>query len=399
MKHFVARTLVACLLASAAICTPLPARAEVLPADVVSERKVGTGSLAQLAPDVNIPAGALVTSDGRVLWSRDASDRRAIASVTKLMTAIVVLDRLSLDDTLRVPSSAMEIGESEAGLRAGETLTVREALDAALVKSGNEAALALALRTSKNENAFVSMMNQKAAELGLNDTKFANSYGLDEPGHYSTAADLATLARYAMTYRAIREIVRKRTAVIGQGADRHTLETTNKLLGTYRGANGIKTGWTSDAGYNVIASARRGREELIAVVLGAHSERERFDTAAALLDWGFARYRSRSLIATGTVVGRARVTDFDDRSVPVVASQAATAPVFTVDGPVEATARYNSRIEAPVSRDETLGVLVFTQGGRMVATVPLVAGASVEAPGFFERIRIDVGRWWRSIFG
>ena len=201
------------------------------------------------------------------------------------------------------------------------------------MKSGNDAALALALRTSGSENDFVKLMNRKAAALGMTGTKFANSYGLDEPGQYSSAADVATLASYAMTYPAIRDIVRKRTAVIGRGEDRRRLKATNLLLGTYRGANGIKTGWTNDAGYSVVASAKRGGQQIVAVVLGSDSDQERFAEAAELLDWGFARYRLRSVVTSGSIVGRAQVSDYDDRYVPVLAAGSATPAVFSLDGP------------------------------------------------------------------
>ncbi len=384
--------------ALASACIPAAAAADVRASDIIADRRVGEGTLARRAPDVDMRAGVLVAPDGRVLWSREATDTRAIASITKLMTAMVVLDRLALDETLGVPGSATELGQAGAGLRAGQRITVREALEAALVKSGNDAALALAVRVSKNENEFVKLMNRKAAALGLTGTRFANSYGLDEPGHYSTASDVATLARYAMTYPDIREFVRKRAVIIGRGSDGRRLEATNRLLGTYRGADGVKTGWTSDAGYSVVASARRGGGRFVAVILGADSEQGRFEDAARLLDWGFSRYGARSVIASGSVVGQAEVTDYDDVYVPVMTSRAATPAVFDLDGPIKTTARYDRRIEAPVSRDETLGALLFTQNDRLVASVPLVAGASVERPGFFERVRIDFRRWWRSMF-
>lgn len=389
------------VLAAALLLTGVPATAVavVRPSDRVGDVAVGSGSLAAKAPDVDMAAGALVASDGRFLWSREADDERAMASITKIMTAVVVLERLSLSDTLTVPQSALEIGESDANLRAGEKLTVRQALEAMLVKSGNDAALALALRTSKNENAFVALMNKKAAALGMTHTKFANSYGLDEPGHYSTAADLAVLGRYAMANPTFRNIVRKEATAIGQESSRRRLETSNFLLGRYRGANGIKTGWTNDAGYSVVASANRGGEQLVAVVLGTGSESARFAAASELLDWGFLHVRRESLVASGSVLGQAQVTDYDDRFVPVLASQGSTPTVFDLDGSVRTTVRFDRRIKAPVVRGERLGVLVATQGDRLVASVPLVAGASVPAPGLFERISIGLHRWWSRIFG
>ncbi len=395
MHARVLRSTVACLLALA--CYPTGALGAVRPSDRIGDRAVGSGALRASAPNVRMQAGTLVTEDGRVLWSREPADKRAMASITKIMTAIIVLDRLSLDDTLTVPPDAVGVGESGANLRRGEELTVRDALEALLVKSANDAAVALAVRVSGNENAFVALMNKRARELGLTRTRYANSYGLDEPGHYSTAQDIATLSRYAMTYPAFRDLVRRRAVVIARGSESRRLESSNLLLGRYRGANGIKTGWTSDAGYSVVASARRAGEELVAVVLGTDSESERFDDAARMLDWGFSHYRPMRIATAGSVVGTATVTDYDDRFVPVLAAQDATRTIFDLDGEVRAQALYDRQLKAPVAKGQPLGVLVFTQGGRLVTSVPLVAGASVRAPGFVERIRIALGRWWRSI--
>ena len=378
---------------------PEPATARVLPSDRVGDTQVLEGSLSGVAPDVNMIAGVLVAPDGRTLWSREATATRAIASITKVMTAVVVLDQLSLEDTLRVPQEALEIGESDSGLRVGERLTVKEALEAMLVKSGNDAALALAIRVAGNEKDFVKLMNEKAADLGLEDTAFANSYGLDEPGQRSSAADVAVLSRYAMTYPAFRVMVRKQSAVIGDGERRRELESTNVLLDEYRGADGIKTGWTNDAGYSLVASANRKSGRLFAVVLGADSESARFVAARKLLDWGFSRYRPRSAVTSGSVVGRVKIADYDDRFVPVLAARGATPTVCDLDGELVRTARYRRRMNAPVSRDETVGVLLVTQGDRLVATVPLVAGASIEAPSAVERIRIQLRRWWNGLFG
>jgi D-alanyl-D-alanine carboxypeptidase (penicillin-binding protein 5/6) len=396
MKRLAAGTLATLLFLGA---MPAACPASVRPSDRVGDVAVASGPLSSVAPDVEMAAGELVTSDGRVLWSRVADDERAMASITKIMTAVVVLDHLALDDTLTVPKAAIDIGQSDAGLRQGDKLTVLEALEAMLIKSGNDAALALALRTSKNENAFVALMNAKAAALGMTHTRFANSYGLDEPHHYSSASDLAVLGRYAMTYRVFRDIVRRKSAVIGLGSRKHRIETSDQLLGTYRGANGIKTGWTGDAGYCVVASAKRDGVELVAVVLGTTSANARFVQAARLLDWGFEHLRQKAIRGQGNVIGTSRVSDYDDVSVRVLAARTATATVFDVSGEVKVSARYDSSMRAPVTSGEVVGVLFVSQGDTLLASTPLVAADSVAAPGFFERLRIGLGRLWRSIFG
>ena len=344
-------------------------------------------------------AGALVSADGNVLWTRQPAQRRAIASITKIMTALVVLDRLPLDDTATVPPEAVTLGESDAQLKKGETLSVSDLFEALLVKSGNDAAITLARRVSGTEDGFVTLMNEKAAELGLTNTHFANSHGLDENGNYSSAEDLAVLARYAMTREAFRKVVGLAAARIGNGKSARIVESSNQLIGSYPGANGVKTGWTSDAGYSVVASAARNGVELTAVVLGTGSERARFSEARKLLDWGFEHYRPQRISTKDTRVGAVGVTDFIDTTVPAIASRDETAVVFDVDGPISRKVRLMPGVRAPVRRGQRVGSIAITQGGRLLATVPVVAAREVDAPGIFERLTIGIRRVWLRLTG
>lgn len=350
-------------------------------------------------PGLSMKTGALVSSDGDVLWTRAPSQHRAIASITKIMTALVVMDTLSMDDTAVVPPDAVSLGESDAQLKTGETLSVSDLFEALLVKSGNDAAITLATRVSGSEAKFVSLMNQKAAELGLKNTHFANSHGLDEEGNFSTAEDLAVLARHAMTKEEFRKAVGLRAARIGNGKSVHMVESSNQLLGSYAGANGVKTGWTSDAGYSVVASAARNGIELTAVVLGTGSERTRFSEARKLLDWGFRHYQPRRISAKDTPAGSVAVTDFIERTVPVIASRDETAVVFDVEGPITRKTRLVPGVRAPVERGQRLGSIAITQGGRLLATVPVVAARDVEAPGILERFTIGIRRLWLRLTG
>jgi len=373
--------------------------AEVRASDLIdgtTARKLAVPSAAM--PDVGMKAGALVTEDGRTLWARRVTDRRAIASITKIMTAIVALEHAQTDESVTIPRDSASVGESTSFLRPGETLPLGEVLEGLLVKSGNDAAVAIAEHVSGNEEAFVALMNEKAADLGLTRTHFANAHGLDAPNHYSTAADLAILSRYAMSKPEIRRIVAEKNATIGTGARAETVMSTNLLLGNYVGANGLKTGWTNDAGYSVIVSAKRGGIQLYAVVLGTDGELQRFRDARDLLDWGFAHYRPQKLASMGTVIGEAPINDYLDMTVPAEVSKEATVSVFDLAGQITRTVSV-SAVDAPVGKGQRVGVATFTQNGDVVASVPLVAVAEVPDPTPLQRVGIAIVRAWRRLTG
>jgi serine-type D-Ala-D-Ala carboxypeptidase (penicillin-binding protein 5/6) len=332
------------------------------------------------------------------LWARDPDTRRPMASITKVMTAIVALEHSSSSDVVTVPREAITVGQSSAGLIAGEKLTMFELLEALLVKSGNDAAVTIAVHVGGSQDEFVAMMNRKAADLGLTDTHFANPHGLDAPEHYTTADNLAVLARYAMTKPIFADIVRRSKVTIGKGKRRRTLLSTDLLLGVYKGAIGVKTGNTDGAGYSVVSAAQRQGVTLYAVVLGTKTDRQRFVDAKALLDWGFAHYRPMQLADRGTVVAEAPVSSYLDRSVQVVVSQDTTVPILDLEGAIKRTVSV-SAIPAPVTKGQQLGVATFRQGSRVVATVPLVATQDVGRPNPFEAVWVATVRVWQRIFG
>jgi len=387
------------LVVALSVASPVTVHASVRSSDRVAGLPAKTLRVPKAAmPDVSMKAGALVTHDGRVLWSRDPSEERSIASITKVMTAVVAMENSQPDDTVTVPKDSVRVGESTSFLRAGEKLPMSEILEALLVKSGNDAAVAIAEHVSGTEESFVALMNAKAAELGLTQTRFKNAHGLDEKGQHSSARDLAVLARYAMTKPEFREIVRRKSARIGSGARAEKVDNTNLLIGNYQGANGVKTGWTSKAGYSVIDSAQRGRVELYAIVLGANGELARFKDATELLDFGFAHFREQRLASAGTVVGEAPVADYLDEAVPAAVSENTTVAVFDLSGPITRDVTV-SAVRAPVAVGQRVGVATFTQRGEVIASVPLVAVESVPEPTTVQRVGIAIVRLWRRLTG
>lgn len=380
-------------------CMPASAQAFVRSADRVDGvSAVALGLPSAAMPDVTMKAGMLVTGDGRVLWSRRPDDRRAMASLTKIMTAVVAIEHSRPDELVTIGRDSSTVGESTSFLRIGEKLPMRELLEALLVKSGNDAAVAIAEHVAGSEDQFVVLMNSKAAELGLSRTRFANPHGLDAADHYTTASDLAVLSRYAMTKPEFRAVVGQKYATIGSGARAERLPSTNLMIGNYQGANGIKTGYTGDAGYCVVDSAARDGVELYAVVLGTNGELRRFKDARELLDFGFAHYRPQRLASEGTVVGEAPVTDYLDVSVPAAFSHDTTVAVFDVAGPITRTVQV-AQVAAPVAAGQRVGVATFTQRGQVIASIPLVATQDVHKPSPIERIGIGIVRVWRKLTG
>jgi D-alanyl-D-alanine carboxypeptidase (penicillin-binding protein 5/6) len=357
-------------------------------------------TLSAVAPEVTMPSGILRTMDGRTLWSRDPDAQRAMASTTKIMTALVVLEHAEMSDVVTVSRDAAGVGEAEIDLRPGQEITVGMLLEGMLVRSGNDAAIALAEHVGGSLDGFAVMMNQKAADLGLSHSSFVNPHGLDEPGHYSSAQDLATLSTLAMSDPRFAEMVSQPSVMVDDGQGGAKLyESSNKLLGTYEGANGVKTGWTNKAGYCLVASAQRDDIGLVAVVLGTDSEDERFDEARVLLDWGYEHYRPIEVAAAETTAALVPVTDYLDRTVPAVVGESVTVPVFDLDGEISASADVVQEVEAPVLAGQRLGTLTVRQGERLLAQVPIVAVRDVAAPDTWERIEIWFTRIWRSVFG
>jgi D-alanyl-D-alanine carboxypeptidase (penicillin-binding protein 5/6) len=344
-----------------------------------------------------VDAAAYIVVDpatGETLAQRAPDRELPMASTTKMMTALVVLSLLDPDDRLTVPPEALAVGESSARLVEGETLRVRDLLTGLLVASGNDAALTLAIGAAGSEEAFVEQMNARAQELGLEHTRFANPHGLDAPGHHSSVRDLVTIGREAMRDPLIRSIVGRRTAAIpgpgGSGERRY--ESENLLLDIDPEADGVKTGMTDDAGYAMVAHARREGLgiDLYAAIIGSPSADRRAIDTDRLLDHGFRQYARATLVGADEVIGRAPV---QSRPGTEVAYRAAgpLAAAIRLDEPVVETIAAASELQAPVAAGDVVGTITFRQGERVLGRRDLVAESSASEPSFLDRVRAGVG--------
>jgi serine-type D-Ala-D-Ala carboxypeptidase (penicillin-binding protein 5/6) len=314
---------------------------------------------------------------GEVLLARNARERVPIASITKLMTVLLTVERTRPDDVVVVSPFAADIGESSANLRPGERLTVRELLEAALIQSANDAADALAYYVGRgNEGRFVALMNARARKLGLRDTHFVRPDGLDAPGHVSSAHDVTLLARVVMHRPLVRQIVRQRAATISGG---RTLRTWNDLLSTYPGLFGVKTGHTSAAGWSEVAAGRRQGVTVYATLLGSPDRYVRNADLARLLDWGFSRYRPAPVVVKGRPYARAEL-GYGHEPLALVA-RSPLRPSLRVDFPLVRRVIAVDAASLPVTRGQTLGRVQIFQRGKLVGESALVASRSVARPG------------------
>ena len=351
---------------------------------------VAAASALAAAPPPAVQAEAYYvqnTATGEVLAQHRERERLPIASITKLMTALVALERAELDELVTVNRRAAAVGESSIHLEAGERIPVRDLLTAALVQSANDAANALAAHVGRGSvPRFVALMNAKARRLGLTDTHFVNPDGLDAPGHVSSARDVTKLARVAMRHPFVRETVR----IVEGTAGGRRITTWNDLLSTFPRLLGVKTGHTNAAGWSQVAAARGDGVTIYATLLGGRTRDGRNADLAALLSWGLSRYRASWSIASGSVYATA-ATAYGRPRVRLVAAKPALRVVHVertllerVVAPIE--------VALPVRKGQRLGEVQVLDGATVVASSPLVAAESIARPGRADRVRFYAGR-------
>lgn len=336
-----------------------------------------------------IPAKSYIlieADEGRVLSEGNADERLPIASVTKVMTMLLIAEaidsgRITLDDMVSVSQHAMDMGGSTMFLEAGEQLSVHDMLKGIAVASANDGCVAMAEHLEGSEEAFVKKMNDRARELGMENTNFVNTNGLDDDNHYSSARDVAKMSQELLKHEFIFNYTTIWTDSLRGG--KFELANTNKLIRFYEGANGLKTGSTSKAGCCLSASAKRGDMQLIAVVLGAGNSKDRFSAARSLLDYGFASYKVETVAKSGDAVANAEVKGGVLREVTGVLSEDVkmlTAVSENIDVTIE-TEVYD--IKAPVYVNEKIGVAKVIRGEETLREIDILASQTVDKKTFF----------------
>ena len=373
----------------------LPARAadwaEVEDGEDVAEAVFAEGAVPADASELVIPAPSAILIEretGTVLYEKDADRKLEPASVTKVMTILLIAEaidagEIGFDDTVIVSARAANMGGSQVYLKEGEEMSVREMLKCIVVSSANDCAVAMAEYLAGSEEGFVIRMNERAAELGMVNTSFKNCTGLyDDPTHLTTARDIALMSREVLSHRWIRDFTTIWTDTIRDGT--FGLSNTNKLIRFYPGATGLKTGYTSRAGRCLAASAERDGVEYIAVVLNCATTEDRFESAKTLLSYAFANYTTVKVLPGSVIppvpveLGKARFVQ------PVLAEEKSVVVKKSEAGSVQSSVELIETAKAPVAEGDILGRLTLTLGGEELASVDLVAAGSVNKLGFFD---------------
>ncbi len=342
----------------------------------------GPSRAAGVPPPPQVPAAAWTlvdAGDGDRLAAANPDDSRAMASTTKLMTAYLALRDLSLDQRLVAPPYDPLPGESLLGLTPGERVSVRDLLYGLLMASGNDAAVTLADGVSGSVPAFVEKMNGAARRLGLGETSYANPIGLDDPGNYSSPRDLVRLTLDLRRNRLFRRIVDTARTTLRSGAHPRTIVNRNDLVATVPWVNGVKTGYTPQAGDVLVASGTRRGVTLVSAVMGAPTEAARDQASLSLLRYGFSLYRRATAVERGERVGSVGVANAD-AGLTLIAARPVSVTVRR-DQRVEVDLKVPSDVSAPVARGDRIGTALVTVDGERLATVAALASRDLAPSG------------------
>ncbi|MCA1009533.1 D-alanyl-D-alanine carboxypeptidase family protein [Halobacillus halophilus] len=356
------------------------------------------------APDLVDSAKSAILlekNSGMMLYEKDAHQELPPASMTKVMTLLLIMEALekesiSLDEKVRISEHAASMGGSQIFLEAGEEMTVHDLLKGIAVASGNDASVAMAERIAGSEKEFVNQMNKKAQDLGLKHTHFENPTGLPAKGHYSTAHDMAVMARELLLHDEVTQYTSIYDDYLRKGKDNEFwLVTTNKLIKSYPGMDGLKTGYTSEAKYCLTASAKRDDMHMIAVVMGAETPKDRNSDITSLLDYGFGQYEGVKLYDKKDTLKTMKLT----RGQPENIKLSPEKDVVILKKKSQKEQAYDTKIklveqkELPLSRGDHMGWVIIEKDGKEVAKVRLETKEKVEKASFINLWE----RSWRNL--
>ena len=335
------------------------------------------------------------SASGKVLFEKNADEKLAPASMTKLGSMLMIMEaidngNLKLDDKVTISEEAANMGGSQVFLQAGEEYTVNDLLKCIAVSSANDAVVAMAEKISGSVDAFVNLMNEKAKELGLVNTNFANPHGLDNEEHYSTAYDMAVMARELLRH----EDVLKYTSIYEDyltkpDGSQIWLVNTNRLVRFYDGVDGLKTGYTTEAGYCLTATAKKNDLRLISVVMKSPSAEERSSDTSTLLSYGFNSFKSNVIYSKEDALGKVTVEKGKIKEVDVYLKEDATEILSVTERPSDYTFNLKvDKIEAPVKSGTIVGTAeIIDSNGNIIDEVEIIVKEDIEKAGFFDYLK------------
>jgi serine-type D-Ala-D-Ala carboxypeptidase (penicillin-binding protein 5/6) len=376
-----------------ALCTPALAADEK-----AAKPKEGTSAV-DLAPNAN--SAVLMDADtGTVLYEKNMNEKKAPASITKIMTMVLIMEaldqgKIKMDEKVRTSEYAASMGGSQIFLEPGEELTVEEMLKGIAMASGNDASVAMAEKISGSEEAFVQMMNARAKQLGMNNTNFVNVNGLPADNHYTTAQDIATMSKELLKHEEITKFTGAYQDYLRKdSAKPFWLVNTNKLVRFYAGADGLKTGYTNEAKFCLAATAKRDNFRVVAVVLGEPNTKTRNAEVTKMFDYAFSQYTNLPIFKTGDSIGTLDVEKGKVQRVPLVATHQYS--VLLKKGDAGADIRHELQLQpdlkAPIKVGQPIGKLVVFKGDASIAEFDIESPADVHKAGLWTLMKRTASR-------
>lgn len=341
---------------------------------------------------------------GKVLYEKNSDEQLPPASMTKIMTMLLIMEaidkgKLTWDEKVRTSEHAASMGGSQIFLEPGEEMTVKEMMQGIAIASGNDASVAMAERIAGSEEAFIDKMNDKVKELGLKSTFFKNTTGLPESGHYSTAYDMAIMAKELLKYEDITKFTGMYESYLRENTDKKFwLVNTNKLVRFYPGVDGLKTGFTAEAKYCLTATAQKDGMRVIAVVFGAQTSKDRNAQITKMLDFAFSQYQSHPVYKRNQTIGEAKISKGQEKTVRAVTSE----PLSLLTKKGEKTADVQQKIildknlKAPINKGDKVGTIKLIKGEKVILESPLVAREAVKEAGWWSLYKRSFGMFTKA---
>ncbi|MED3624917.1 D-alanyl-D-alanine carboxypeptidase family protein [Neobacillus thermocopriae] len=353
----------------------------------------------------NVKSAILIERDtGKVLYEKNSKEKLPPASMTKIMTMLLIMEaidkgKLTWDEKIRTSERAASMGGSQIFLEPGEEMTAKEMMQGIAIGSGNDASVAMAEHIAGSEEAFIEMMNDKVKELGLKDTVFKNTTGLPESGHYSSAYDMAIIAKELLKYEDITKFTGLYESYLRENTDKKFwLVNTNKLVRFYPGVDGLKTGFTAEAKYCLTATAQKNGMRVIAVVFGAPTAKERNAQVTKMLDYAFSQYQTQPVYKRNQTIGVAKVSKGQEKTVEAVTSEPLS--LLTKKGEktkdVKQKVTIQKNLKAPIKKGDQVGSIKLIRNGKVILNSPLVAKKDVKQAGFWTLYKRSFGMFTKA---